>query len=107
MAFISFIYRIGNKKTYYGKYVTSNISDDHSGLDNEIRPHLVKGLNEFRKKNNLIEFDESKIKIGIMSFSNHEIIPTDSSKDEIECFDFYCIESGFQDKKIYINGKLL
>ena len=38
MPFITFIYRIGNNnKVFYGKYVCDYISDDHDGLDNEIK----------------------------------------------------------------------
>ena len=38
MTFITFIYKIG-KRNYYGKYM----SDDHEGLDDQIRPLVVDG----------------------------------------------------------------
>ena len=103
MPFITFIYKVGkNNKTYYGKYCVNYISDDHEGLDNEVKDILIKGLNEYRKKNNIKEL-KSKIIIGILSFSSNNIIPTYSTDNEIKCFDFYYN----YDNKIYINGKLI
>ena len=38
MPFITFIYKIGNSnRIFYGKYACERISDDHDGLDDEIR----------------------------------------------------------------------
>jgi hypothetical protein len=106
MPFISFIYRVGkNPKTYYGKYWTDYISDDHEGLDKEVKPVLIKGLNDYRRKNNIPKI-KSKIIIGVMSFSSSDCIPTSSSKNEIKCFDFYCVEDK-NSKKVYVNGKLI
>jgi predicted secreted protein len=103
MPFITFIYKVGkNYKTYYGKYCFDYISDDHEGLDNELKDILIKGLNEYRKKNNIKKL-KSKIIIGILSFSSNNIIPTFSSDNEIKCFDFYYN----YDNNIYINGKLI
>jgi hypothetical protein len=103
MPFITFIYKVGkNKKTYYGKYCCNSISDDHEGLDKEVKYILLKGLNEFRTKNNIKEL-KSKIIIGILSFSSNHIIPTYSTKNEIKCFDFYCD----YENNLYINGKLI
>ena len=91
MTFITFIYKIGNNpKTYYGKYNTKYVSDDHEGLDNfVVRPFLMRGLNEYRKQKNLPKL-KAKIQLGILS-----------SKKEIKAFDFYCD----YDEKIYMNGK--
>ena len=51
MSFITFIYKVGkNYKTYYGKYCFDYISDDHEGLDNEVKDILITGLNKYRKK---------------------------------------------------------
>jgi hypothetical protein len=103
MPFITFIYKVGkNNKTYYGKYCADYVSDDHEGLDNEVKYILIHGLNTYRKQNNIQKI-KSKINIGILSFSSDIMVPTDSSKNEIKCFDFYCD----YDNKIYINGKLL
>ena len=103
MPFITFIYKVGkNYKTYYGKYCFDYISDDHEGLDNEVKDILIKGLNDYRKKNNIQKL-KTKIIIGILSFSLDNNIPTYSSENEIKCFDFYYN----YDNKIYINGKLI
>jgi hypothetical protein len=103
MSFITFIYKVGkNSKTYYGKYCLNYISDDHEGLDNEVKDSLIEGLNEYRKQNNIPKI-KTKIIIGILSFSSNNIIPTFSSNNEIKCFDFY----RDSDNKIYINGKLI
>lgn len=103
MLFITFIYRVGkNPKTYYGKCCYDTISDDHEGLDNEVKYILKQGLNKFRNKNNIKEL-KSKLLIGILSFSHNQIIPTFSTNNEIKCFDFY---KTFDDK-IYVNGKLI
>jgi hypothetical protein len=103
MPFITFIYKIGkNNKTYYGKYCAKYISDDHEGLDNEVKYSLIEGLNKYREKNNMQKIT-TKIIIGILSFSSDNIIPTYSSDNEIKCFDFY----KDYDKKIYINGKIV
>ena len=102
MPFITFIYKVGkNYKTYYGKYCFDYISDDHEGLDNEVKDILIQGLNKYRKKNN--QKLHTKIIIGILSFSSDNIIPTYSTDNEIKCFDFYYSD----DNKIYINGKLI
>jgi hypothetical protein len=104
MPFITFIYKVGkNYKTYYGKYCFDCISDDHEGLDNEVKYILKKGLNEYRKKNNIKELKSKNIIIGILSFSSNQIIPTYSTDNEIKCFDFYYN----YDNEIYINGKLI
>jgi hypothetical protein len=103
MPFITFIYKVGkNNKTYYGKYCADYVSDDHEGLDNEVKCILINGLNKYRKQNNIQKI-KSKINIGILSFSSDILIPTYSSNDEIKCFDFYYD----YDNKIYINGKLI
>lgn len=102
MPFITFIYKVGkNYKTYYGKYCFDYISDDHEGLDNEVKYILIKGLNEYRKKNNIQKL-KTKIIIGILSYSSNKIIPTYSTDNEKKCFDFY-----YYYDKLYINGKLI
>lgn len=103
MTFITFIYKVGkNYKTYYGKFCSDHISDDHEGLDSIVKNILLKGLNDYRKKNNIKKI-KSKIMIGILSFSSSSIIPTYSTDDEIKCFDFYSDYHG----NIYVNGKLI
>lgn len=103
MPFITFFYRVGkNPKIYYGKYCVDYVSDDHEGLDNEVKYDLIKGLNDYRKEKNIPKL-KSKISIGILSFSSDKIVPTHSTNNEIKCFDFYHTF----DNKIYMNGKLL
>ncbi len=103
MTFITFIYKIDNNpKTYYGKYAFDYISDDHEGLDIEIKSILIDGLNKFKKQT---EFTE-QINIGIMSFSYAMYVPVYSTTEEISCFDFYCI-SEHHNLKIYVNGILV
>jgi hypothetical protein len=102
MPFITFIYKVGkNPKTYYGKYCSDYISDDHEGLDNEVKYILKQILNQYRNQNNKKII--SKLMIGILSFSSNEDTPTYSTNNEIKCFDFY----KNYDEKIYINGKLI
>jgi len=101
MSFITFIYKVGNKK-YYGKYCFDFISDDHNGLDNEVKYILKQSINKYRKQNNLQRL-KSKIMIGILSFSSNESISIYSTKNEIKCFDFYKDYDG----QVYINGKVI
>lgn len=103
MPFITFLYRIGHHPNTwrYGKYCTEHISDDHEGLDQEVRYELTKTIHEYRTQRNLPPLT-TKIHIGVLSLSCHEAIPTYSSKREIKCFDFY---SDYRDN--YINGKLV
>ena len=104
MGFITFIYRIeNNPNIYFGKYCFDYISDDHEGLDNEVKYILKKGLNKFRKNNGLNKLKSKKINIGILSFSCDQIIPIYSSEKEINCFDFYYT---YEDN-IFINGNLI
>ena len=105
MPFITFIYRIG-KKTFYGKCDMECMSDDHEGLDDEIRPALLDGIAAFRKKENLPPLTE-KVRIGILSLSFEHFIPVYSSEKEMEAFDFYHIEDNHWRSKTYINGKLV
>ena len=101
MCFITFIYRIeNNDKTFYGKFVCNYVSDDHEGLDLEVKPTVIYGINEYRKQKNLEELQEN-VYVGILSFSTNKYIPTYSSDEEIQCFDFYCDLAN----KIYVNGQ--
>ena len=103
MPFITFIYKVGkNPKTYYGKYCFDYISDDHEGLDNEVKYILKQSLNQYRTQNNIPEI-KSKLMIGILSFSSNDNIPTYSTNNEIKCFDFYKND----DDQIFVNGKKL
>ena len=103
MPFITFIYKIG-KRNYYGKYVFDYMSDDHEGLDDQILPLVVDGINRFRAQKGLSPLDY--IKIGILSFSVDDYIPCYSTDKEYECFDFYYdVDYYNRNKKLYVNGK--
>lgn len=107
MPFISFIYRIGrNKKTYYGKYVTDCVSDNHEGLDEEVKYPLVSELNQYRNKKGLSPLKSKAVYVGVISFSQNKYIPTYSTEKEIKCFDFYMMDIDYK-KKCYINGYLI
>lgn len=107
MPFISFIYRFGrNSKTYYGKYATDYVSDDHEGLDNEVKSGLIHGLNKYRKQKGLSPLKSKSLYVGVTSFSDSKYIPTYSSAQEIKCFDFYMIAHDYK-RECYINGQQL
>ena len=98
MPFITFFYRLKNDNTkYYGKFVSNYISDDHDGLDREMKSIVVYGINLL----NLMTINVDDVSLGILSFSDHSYIPTYSSDDEIEMFDFYYDDCGTM--KIYVN----
>lgn len=103
MKFITFIYKIGNN-VYYGKHVTDYISDDHDGLDIEVKNKLLESINKYRKQKNYSII--SDIDVGVISFSSNNIIPIFSSDHEIKCFNYYYEEIKYN-TKIYINGKML
>jgi len=105
MVFATFIYKLGNKhssQSYYGKYV-GNISDDHEGLDLEMKRYVKDGVNKYRKQNNLKPI--KNIQLGILSLSYDGFVPAYSSEEEYKSFDFYMIEEDYYNKKLYINGK--
>lgn len=67
MGFITFIYRVGkNNKIYYGKYCFDYISDDHEGLDNEVKYVLKQSINHYRKTKN-IQTKNLKIKMCVFN----------------------------------------
>ena len=108
MSYITFIYKLkGVPQTYYGKYISNNISDDHEGLDLEVKNVLIYGLNQYRTKNNIPKIrNYDDIIVGIMSYFDNSVIPAYSTEAEIKCFDFYCSELN-NDIKCYVNGDLL
>lgn len=81
------------------------ISDDHEGLDNEVREMVIKGVNGFRKEKGLTPINE--VVIGVLSYSFDNFAPSYSSEKEIKAFDFYCDELNFSSCHIYINGTLM
>lgn len=107
MPFITFIYKLGNyEKKFYGKCVFHYISDDHEGLDIEILPYLVNGLNKYRKLKGKSEINSDKVNIAVLSYSDDKFVPTYSSNKEVTLFDFYNIK--YRNKNTtYVNGKLI
>ena len=106
MPFITFIYRIENtEKIFYGKYVCDYVSDNHEGLDIEIKPIVINGINEYRNQKGLDKLDK-KVFLGILSFSSNRHNFIYSSIKEIECFDFYYINCN-DESETYINGKFI
>jgi hypothetical protein len=104
MPCITFIYKVGqNPKTYYGKYCVDYISDDHEGLDLEVKNVLINGLNKYRQQNNIQRVKSKNVVVGVLSFSSDRVIPIYFTNKEIKCFDFY----HDYNNKIYVNGKLI
>ena len=104
MTFVTFIYRLGGKRssrTFYGKY-DGYVSDDHEGLDLEMKRLVKSGVNKYRKQNNLKPI--KNIQLGILSLSYDGFVPAYSSDKEFKVFDFYMFEEDYN-KKLYINGK--
>jgi len=107
MPTITFIYKIGrNPKTYYGKYISDNIPDEHDGLDAEILPILIASVNLFRNYKKLPRLNTVPL-IGIMSCSDSVNYLDYSTLDEIKCFDFYYIQFEKNTPYIYMNGELI
>lgn len=107
MSFVSFIYRLPeSKKTYYGKYVFNGcVSDDHSGLDIEIKDDVLHGINLYRIKRG--ESPINDLTIGILAFSPADgFIPVYSSNNEYSAFDFYYEYNGYSKSPTrYVNGE--
>jgi hypothetical protein len=101
MPFITFIYRIeGNPRMYYGKHVTDSISDDHEGLDVDVKYELLRAINIYKTTKNAPNLNETQLTVGILSLSINKYIPTYSSEAEINCFDYYRDYHG----QLFING---
>ena len=106
MLFITFIYRIENtEKNFYGKYICDDIPNNDEGLNIEIKPTVINGINEYRNQKGLDKLDK-KVCIGILSFSSDRYTYIYSSDEEIVCFDFYYINC-YDENKTYINGKFI
>jgi hypothetical protein len=106
---ISFIYRIAKtSQTYYGKFLTDKMSDDHDGLDVIIRPKLTYALNRHRRLNNKGKLKQS-IFIGVLAYSNTWM--NFSTEREVKCFDFlyeqYTTKDGVDVEDYWVSGELL
>ena len=117
--YITFIFKLPNGpkgyNTYYGKYHTDDISPEHEGLDEVIKPYLLKAINEYYKfelkQKHIPEVDfKEKVPIGIISVSNDTDISIHSSNEEKYVFDFYCQKFTIDHKislEMYVFGKLI
>jgi hypothetical protein len=104
MVTITFIYKIKNiNKTFYGKYVADYMSDDHEGLDVEMKYILLGCINKYRQPINIKNLKNKNLSIGILSCTTNDNYLDYYSSDEIKCFDFYYEK--FNEAKFYINGK--
>ena len=82
------VFIVTDNKTYHVKLCVDSISDDHYGLDIEVKDILREGLN-LDKNIRLI--------VGILSFSSNNIIPIYSSDMNLNALIFTMMT---------INGKL-
>ena len=106
MVTITFIYKIKNiNKTFYGKYISDYMSDDHEGLDTEIKDDVLDSINVFRVSKNMKKLKYENLLIGILSCMTNDNYLDYYSDDEIACFDFYYKK--FKETQIYINGKII
>ena len=112
LIFITFIFKM-NDITYHGKYYTDYISPDHKGLDDEIRPYLLKGILEYQKKEILPKLKKEvidNVQICIMSLCNEKYISLHSTNEEKNCFDFHCEKYTINHTicmKMHMFGKLI
>ena len=97
------------------RYHTDDISPEHEGIDEVIRPYLLKGLSEYNnifehKTHILPEELRKNVHIGIISISNDTYISIHSSNEEKRVFDFYCQKFTINYKislEMYVFGKLI
>jgi len=90
MVTVTFIYRIvNNPKTFYGKCDYDWLSDDHDGLDVEVKYPLLSCINKYRDQNQLSAVREEEVKVGILSCSYDKNFYDYSFLEESQCFDFY------------------
>jgi hypothetical protein len=110
--FVTFIYRIcGNPTTCYGKFLSGWISDDHQGLDAEMKSVLVNAINRRRRRDVLQGslLREEEVTLGILSVSYAESFPIYSTSEERFCFDFYYTDYGYSSDacQAYLDGVLI
>ena len=106
MVTITFIYKIKNiNKTFYGKYVEDYFSDDHEGLDIEMKNIVLNYINKYRNSKNMKKLKGKNLSVGVLSCMTHDNILDYYSNQEIECFDFYYKK--IKTTQVYINGKKL
>ena len=107
MPTVSFIYKINDSQTKYGKYVANYISDDHDGLDIMIKHVLCDTINLSTEKN-LHRFivKHKEIKVGILNCSSAQNYFDYSTRQEHNIFDFYYYLSDYGHLS-YLDHKLV
>ena len=110
--FITFIYRVsGTPTTCYGKYLSGWMTEDHQGLDAEMKSVLVKTINRRRERNGLpgSVLREEEVTLGIIAVSYAESFPIYSTSEERFCFDFYYTDYGYVSDacQAYLDGVLV
>ena len=108
---ISFIYKINDTETKYGKYVANYISDDHDGLDIMIKHVLLDTINLSTEKNlPRVIIKRKDIKVGILNCSSAQNYFDYSTRQEHNMFDFYYYLSDYghlsylDQKLVYFNS---
>jgi hypothetical protein len=104
MSAITFIYRLHNQsKAFYGKVNLCTLSDDHKGLDHEVRIILMEGINAYRAMKKMTALpDDAKLQVGILS--RLTLSQDHSSDQEVSCFDFYAKQQE-GNNIYYVNGR--
>lgn len=108
MVTITFIYKIKHvNNTFYGKYITDYVSDDHEGLDKEIKYRVLDCINKYRASKNIKKLESKNFLVGVLSCTTNDNFLDYYSNQEIKCFDFYYKKINYNTQDVYINGKKL
>ena len=96
---ISFIYKLSDNlsKTYFGKICLPHLSDDHDGLDNEIKETVITCINLYRKSRGFGLVQD--VILGILGTTTEW-----SSFGERKMFDMYIIKEITQNL-YFMNGQ--
>jgi len=92
---ITFIFKFNNEKNNkYGKILLRYLSDNHEGIDNEIRDIVENAINLYMTSNLLSNINN--LKIGIIGIIDGNLY---SSDNEISIYDLYIDSSNKEYKK--------
>jgi hypothetical protein len=92
---ISFIFKINQGPIEHGKIIVDYLSDDHEGIDNEIKDFVCDVLSEYRSNKKLSSIQ--KLELGVLG-----IIKDWCSENEKNIFSVYIDRIN---KKYYCNGE--
>lgn len=85
---VTFLYRLQNEPTVrFGKCDYEYVSDDHDGLDIEVKNRLLRGINSWLTQRGKRALTEEEVDVGIMAVSSDDRCYT--SKHDYACFDFW------------------